>query len=273
MGIFLAIASQKGGVGKTTIAVNLGFALVRRGWRVLLVDADIQGGLGFSLTEKSKNAYGFFDILMNPGWEQSISRFPISTSMNQMDLITRGSRENIDRVLMDMAGEWATPQRIWSCRRAIESLGHHVVIFDTSSGINSLGMSVCGTMDYILAPESPSPLCTRSLPQMLRMLSCAKEYSGGHTDSPVMAGFVFSMVEWSNPSTLEEQKEFRDLLPRELVLDTVIPRHPDVVEATRIGVPVGMLEQNPGGPGTIFEQLAVELEPRLGLNRGQTYYQ
>jgi chromosome partitioning protein len=268
MGIFLGIASQKGGVGKTTLAVNLGFALAQRGWRILLVDADFQGGLGFSLNEKAKDCYGLFDILLNPGWEQSIAQFPIPTCMNQMELITRGTRDSLDRVLLDMDGAWSSQSRMRVCRAAINSLGHDVIIFDTSSGISKLGMSVCGVMDQILVPEQASSLCTRSLPQMLRMLSCARQM-GGNTN-PEIAGFVFSMADMNEAMSFEEQRQFRQLLPRELVLNTVIPKHSDVVEATRIGVPVGMLDQRHGGPAAVFDQLAAELEPRLGL--GQRSY-
>ncbi|MDF1753077.1 MAG: ParA family protein [Verrucomicrobiales bacterium] len=268
MGIFLGIASQKGGVGKTTMAVNIGYSLVRRGWRVLLVDADLQGGLGFSLNEKAKDCYGLFDILMNPGWEQSIAQFPIRTCMNQMELITRGTRENLDKVLSDMDGTWSSHARMKICRSAIESLGHDVIIFDTSSGISKVGMSVCAAMDMILVPEHPGPLCIRSLPQMLRMLASAK-HQGGNA-KPDIAGFVFSMTDAYDQVSLEDQRQFRELLPQELVFNTVVPKHSDVMEATRIGVPVGMLDQQPGGPALAFDQLSAELEPKLGLgSRGQ----
>jgi hypothetical protein len=73
------------------------------------------------------------------------------------------------------------------------------------------------------------------------------------------------MAEAHDRSSLEDQHEFRNLLPPELIFNTVIPKHPDVLEATRIGVPVGMLVQQPGGPASAFEQLAAELEQKLRL--------
>jgi cellulose biosynthesis protein BcsQ len=189
--------------------------------------------------------------------------------MNQMELITRGTGENLDKVLADMDGSWSSQARMRVMRGAIKALDHDVIIFDTSSGISKIGMSVCSAMDMILIPEHPDPLCIRSLPQMLRMLSSAKQKSGN--SKPEIAGFVFSMAEMGDQKSLADQRQFRELLPREMVFTTVIPKHPDVIEATRIGVPVGMLDQTPGGPFSVFDQLSMELEPKLGLGYRNGY--
>ena len=263
MGIFLAVASQKGGVGKTTIAANLGFSLVKRGYQVLLVDADFQGGLGLSLTDKAKDSYGFFDILKNPEWEQSVGRFPISVCMHQMQLITRGTPGCVDQLLARLDGNWCSLERLKACRSAISSLGHDIVIFDTSSGISKLTLSTYGAMDYLLVAEQPSPLSLRSLPQMLKMVKSCKR--GGQQTNPNIAGFVCSMADWSDSNSIKEIKEFKSLLPTEMVLNTVIPKHSEIVEATRLGIPIGMLDQTQNGPSSIFDQMTAELEPRLGL--------
>ena len=61
--IAIATASQKGGVGKTTLCVNLAYCLAKRGWSVLLVDTDPQGGVGLSLSRTSRSKHGFYDFL------------------------------------------------------------------------------------------------------------------------------------------------------------------------------------------------------------------
>ena len=68
--ISLAITSQKGGVGKTTVSVNLAYALARRGWNTLLMDTDPQGSVGLSLSEKARKCPGFYDALRAGGRRQ-----------------------------------------------------------------------------------------------------------------------------------------------------------------------------------------------------------
>ena len=73
------------------------------------------------------------------------------------------------------------------------------------------------------------------------------------------------MTDPEDSSSLADQREFRDLLPLELVLETVIPVHRDFREASRLGVTVAMLRERPSASSLIFDQLAAELESRLSL--------
>lgn len=262
----LALISQKGGVGKTTIAVNLSYSLARRGWKVLLVDADLQGGVGFSLTEKSKNAFGFHDLLVSgdEGSPSKIEEVALRTNLPGLRLLTRGSRDALDHILADLNGKWASGKRV---RRLVGNLAesdYDLVIYDCPAGINRISVGICSAVESLLIPEQATPLCLRSLPQILRMVAsvAGEKGSGGGR----LAGFVLSMTEPEEPSSLEDQKDFRDLLPLEMVLETVIPKHRDFFEASRVGVPVAMLKERPSASSLIFDQLAAELEPRLNLS-------
>ena len=80
-GITLAVASQKGGVGKTTVALNLGYALALHGWKTLIVDVDPQGSLGLCLTRKVSSAHGLADYLLE---ERSLAEVVIQTRVPQL---------------------------------------------------------------------------------------------------------------------------------------------------------------------------------------------
>lgn len=262
----LALISQKGGVGKTTIAVNLSFALVKRGWKVLLVDADPQGGVGFSLTEKSKDAPGYFDFVFRTGDEAplTLDEAVIQTRLPGLSLMTRGSRKAIDWLLAHGIEPSLAEGRTKLLDRDLAALGYDLVIYDTPTGQNTLTMRIAECVDSLLVPQQPGPLCLRSLPQILRMVAAARAVNNGD-DSPKLAGFLLAMTDPEDPSNLLDQREFRDLLPLELVLETVIPVHRDFREASRLGVTVAMLRERPSASSLIFDQLAAELEARLCL--------
>lgn len=263
----LALISQKGGVGKTTIAVNLSYSLARRGWRVLLVDADPQGGVGFSLTERSKDAGGYYDFLLGtvePGGG-AIGESMIRTRLPGLTLLTRGSRRALDRLLAGDPEGLITHEAIERIDESLRESGDFdLILYDTPTGITPAGEGLARTVDALLVPQQPGPLCLRSLPQILRMVASSRA-SSGDADRPRLAGFILSMTEPDDPSNLLDQREFRDLLPLELVLETVVPLHRDFREAARLGVPVAMLRERPSPSALIFDQLAAELESRLNL--------
>jgi len=263
----LALISQKGGVGKTTIAVNLSYSLARRGWRIVLVDADSQGGVGFSLTEKSKNAPGVFDLLAE-GREfgpEEVRAKMLDTNLPGLRLLTRGSRDAMGHIVSDPAGDWASAGRLSLLVRSLAETECDLVIFDTPSGMHPVTIGIAGEVDALLVPEQPAPLSLRSLPQLLRMVATVRSRYP-EAEGPSLAGFVLSMTSPEDPSSLQDQREFRDLLPLDMVLEAVIPRHRDLLEASRVGVPVAMLSEKPSASSLIFDQLAAELEPRLDLN-------
>ena len=266
MGTTFALVSQKGGVGKSTVGVNLCYSLARRGWKVILVDADIQGGVGFSLTEKAKNAVGYYDLLTDERIcdREELASAVIETNLPGLGLLTRGSREALDRILADPESGWATFERINALNKLINELDYDLVIYDTPTGINRVTMAISRSTEWMLAPQRPESLCLRSLPQILRMIAAARSGQPDH-EGPKLAGFILSISDPDDPSNLEDQREFRDLLPVELVFETVIPEHRDFREASRVGVPVGMLRERPSPSSLIFDQLAAELESKANL--------
>lgn len=263
----VVIISQKGGVGKTTIGVNLSYSLAKRGWKVLVVDADIQGGLGFSLTEKAKDAPGFFDFLTSD--EQldfeAVQSAILGTKLEGLSLLTRGSRSALDRLIDTDQVETYQFARLRMMDGILKSLPYDLVIFDTATGLGPASLDLSRCADYILAPQRPEQLCLRSLPQVLRHVAAARSSHAGENEGPRLAGFVLSLADSADANNLADQQEFRDLLPSELVFETVIPEHPDFREASRAALPVALLRERPSPSSLIFDRLAAEFEERTDL--------
>lgn len=230
------------------------------------MDADLQGGVGFSLTEKAKNAVGYYDFLTEE-WicdEEEMEEAIIRTKLPGLSLLTRGSRDALDKMIEDVDAKWSSYERIAGLNALFGNIGFDIVLYDTPTGVSPLTVGVSRASDYLVVPEQPSPLCIRSLPQILRMVAAVRNMDE-ETEGPRLAGFLLSMTDPDDPSNLDDQREFRDLLPVELVLETVIPIHSDFREASRVGVPVAMLRERPSASALIFDQLAAEMEAKLNL--------
>lgn len=230
-----------------------------------MVDCDLQGGLGFSLTERARDAVGYYDFLtgLTDSSESEIASAIMPTNQPGLSLMTRGSRASLDEILSSRGQEWISENRIHWMHDELQRGEHDLVIYDTPSGIGPIGIGLCSAVDHLLVPERPEPLCLRSLPQILRMIASAK--GDQNSDHPNLAGFVLSMADPEDSSNLNDQREFRDLLPKELVFETVIPEHRDFREASRSGVPVALLRRRPSPSSLIFDQLAAEFEERIQL--------
>ncbi len=92
--ITIGVSSQKGGVGKTTVSINLAYAFARSGRKVLVIDADPQGSVGLSLTKKTRTLKGFFDYLSDA--KASFESVIVPTRMETLSLVPAGQGSDYD---------------------------------------------------------------------------------------------------------------------------------------------------------------------------------
>lgn len=259
--IAVSTASQKGGVGKTTLCVNLAYSLARRGWNTLLVDTDPQGAVGLSLARSTREKRGFYDFLAS-GLDFSAVLLP--TRLPEFSIVPAGQYDACMR--HGMTGEDA-PARLRDLLRAAELRGFDCVLLDTAAGLNGLTEAVIKASDYVIIPQQAEPLAARSIPHMLETL--ARFRAEG---APVkVAAILLTMVMTDQEMSLKVARELRQMLPPELMFKQSIPRLPSFLEASARGVPVALLKHNPPPEALLFDQIAAELEDRIGLSRQREY--
>ncbi len=254
--IALATASQKGGVGKTTLCINLAYSLARRGWNTLLVDTDPQGGVGLSLARSARSKVGFYDYLC--GLERDVGRLVLATRLPELQILPAGQYDNAARL------GWPSqevPTRLDELVRAAALRGVDCLILDTAAGLNAMSESVIKACDYVVLPQQSEPLAVRSVPHMLETLSRFRS-EGARVK---VTGVLLTMVSMESQVSQKVAAELRALLPSDMLFDQNVPRLNSFLEASALGIPVALLKKNPPPEALIFDQIAAEIERRTGL--------
>jgi chromosome partitioning protein len=251
------VASQKGGVGKTTVSLNLAHAFALRGHRTVLLDTDPQGAITHALGRRSGQLRGLASLLSEGG---SASDLLVATRLRELRLLPLGPLPAAD--LDAFVGHMS--QGVPLAQALVDLDGHFdLAVLDTPSGLSGVTGGVLRLASHLLCPLQAEPLALRSVDQVLELLALLRA-QGLELE---LAGFVLSMVQSRDERSLDVAREVWGGFPPECVLETTLPRHPAFLEAAAAGVPLGLLGKHAPPLAGVFDQLASELEPRLGLQR------
>ena len=258
--IVLSIASQKGGVGKTTVALNLSYALAVRGWKVLLIDMDPQGAVGLSIGGRVSEAKGLVDVVLGRSQfeEVIISTHVPGLSLMPVGAMTYREQAQFERALQEQRALGA----ILEAGRAREG-GLDLVILDTPAGFTIPMVAALWTSTHVVTPLQAEPVAFRVLPRFLERLREFRGLGAGLR----LAGVVLTMSP-KEPSLLKAVDAAWGQYPPQLRLSPPVPRDPIFLQASSAGVPVALLRRTPPPAAQVFDELAAALEPRLGLSRG-----
>lgn len=251
--VTLAISSQKGGVGKTTVAINLAHAYARSGRRVLLVDADPQGSVGLSLTRQSRHLSGFYDLMLDR--ELELERVIVPTRLETFSLLAAGQTNQYE-LSPSQVGDGKYRLRLFL--KGVAALGYEICIIDTAAGLFGLTADILNVSSGVLVPQQAEPLGIRSVPKMLESLARLRMVNS----QIQVLGVLMTMVRTNLAESREAAEALRSILPGEMVLKTAIPRDDIFVRASAKGLPVGVMEDGAGAQA-VFDALRAELDHKF----------
>lgn len=249
MGSIIAIASHKGGVGKTTTALNLGYALSRFRGGVLVIDADPQGSLAVASNLRARTGRGLVHLLRQ---ECSVADVVIPTKDGSMSVVALGTSTPEDTLFVEEQA------RNGALGKLISSLSntYAYTIIDSPSGVGGLTTALLAASNSILLTVLPRALTLRTLPSFLRAIQFVRNSSNPRLR---IDGVVVTMYDSKSPSDNEALEQIRRSFPEDIFFQAVIPEHALFEEATVRSVPVVML---PGGQRVARQYFELALEVR-----------
>lgn len=252
MGRIIAIANQKGGVGKTTTAINLSSCLAEAGQKVLTVDFDPQGnatsGLGFEKEYMDKTVY---ELLMG--------------ECNLESCILQEIQENLDILPsdVDLAGAEIEllnePEKEFLLKKQLDKVesSYDFIIIDCPPSLSLLTVNALTAADTVLVPIQCEYYALEGLSQIIQTVELVKKKLNPKLE---LEGVVFTMYDARTNLSLEVVESVKAHLNKK-IYKTIIPRNVRLAEAPSHGMPINIYDTRSTGAES-YRMLAAEVISR-----------
>ena len=238
MGRIIAVANQKGGVGKTTTSTNLSACLAEYGKKVLVIDIDPQGnttsGLGVDKNQLENTIYELFI------GECSLEECIVEDAIENLDILP--SNVNLSGAEIDLIG---VEKREYILKDTVEGIkdNYDFIIIDCPPSLNILTVNAMTTADTILVPIQCEYYALEGLSQLIHTINLVKQRLNPSLE---MEGVVFTMYDARTNLSLEVVENVKKNL-KQTIYKTIIPRNIRLAEAPSHGLPINLYDSKSVG--------------------------
>ncbi len=249
MARIIAIANQKGGVGKTTTAINLSACLAEKNKRILAIDIDPQcntsSGLGI---EKNKLKNTIYQMIIG---ECSLDQCRIQTPIANLDILP--SNVNLAGAEIELIG---VKDREYILKKHVDRIRdeYDFIIIDCPPSLNTLTVNAMTTADTVLVPIQCEFYALEGLTQLIHTINLVKQRLNPKLE---MEGVVFTMFDARTNLSLQVVENVKSNL-KQNIYKTIIPRNVRLAEAPRNGLPINLYDPKSAGADG-YRQLASEV--------------
>jgi chromosome partitioning protein len=255
MGKILGVVNQKGGVGKTTTAINLAACLALQGLKILLADCDPQANASSGLgLQRDDNRRSIYDVIMG---DSDVEQVILPTEIDLLSLLP-GSK-NLTGANIELA---AAEDRALRLQRALRPIQDHydLVILDCPPALDLLTLNVLSTADTLLVPMQAEYFALEGISELISTLERVR---AAYNPSLVIEGVLLTMYDDRTNLAQQVTDTLREYF-QDRLFNTVIPRNVRLAEAPSHGQPVALYDARSRGTQAYFE-LAGEFIARNGI--------